>query len=103
MRVVSKVAMRGLRQRERMQKMAESKPVGIRIVPAKEEYRAVLKHPTGGGFPATGSKEWPDDRFTKRRLADGSVTHESSEARKADHHKGPPRQKPNEPPSNSAA
>jgi hypothetical protein len=79
MRVISKVALRGLRQRERVQKLAEAAPAAVRVVPAKEEYRAVLKHPNGGGFPATGSAEWPDDRFTKRRLADGSVTRETAE------------------------
>jgi hypothetical protein len=85
MRVVSKVALRGLRQRERVQKLAEAAPAGVRVVPAKEEYRAVLKHPNGGGFPETGSAEWPDDRFTKRRLADGSVTREA--ARQAEQHR----------------
>jgi hypothetical protein len=76
MRVKSKVALRGLRHRERVAKMNEAAPTGIRVVPAKDEYRGVLKHPKAGGFPAEGSKEWPDDRFTKRRLADGSVTRE---------------------------
>jgi hypothetical protein len=75
MRVVSKVALRGLRHRERMQKLAEAAPVGVRVAP-QEKYRKVLKHPTRGGFPAEGSVEWPDDRFTRRRLADGSVTRE---------------------------
>ena len=78
MRVVSKVALRGLRQRERMQKLAEAAPAGVRVVPAKEEYRAVLKHPNSGNFPAEGGTEWPDDRFTKRRLADGSVLREGA-------------------------
>jgi hypothetical protein len=39
----------------------------------------VLKHPKGGGFPESGSAEWPDDRFTKRRIADGSVTREATD------------------------
>jgi hypothetical protein len=90
MRVVSKVALRGLRQRERMQKLAEAAPAGVRVVPAKEEYRAVLKHPNSGNFPAEGGTEWPDDRFTKRRLADGSVVREG-DARKAQRDEGPPR------------
>lgn len=76
MRVVSKVALRGLRQRERVQKLADASPVGVRVVPAKEEYRTVLKHPNSGGFPAQGGAEWTDDRFTKRRLADGSISRE---------------------------
>jgi hypothetical protein len=104
MRVVSKVALRGLRGRERAQKLAESAPAGIRVVP-QEKYRAVLKHPRAGGFPAEGSKEWPDDRFTRRRLADGSVMRES-DARKAEQRdKGPPPPKHHDKdnPSNSAA
>lgn len=103
MRVTSKVALRGLRHRERIAKLNEAAPTGIKVIPAKEEYRKVLKHPKGAAFPETGSATWPDDRFTKRRLADGSVAREPTEARKADHHKGPPRQKAPEPPSNSAA
>lgn len=81
MRVTSKVALRGLRHRERVQKLAEAAPSGVRVVPAKEEYRKVLKHPKGAAFPETGSVEWPDDRFTKRRLADGSVTREAEQMR----------------------
>jgi hypothetical protein len=98
MRVVSKVSLRGLRQHERMQKLAEAAPAGVRVVPAKEEYRAVLKHPTGGGFPAEGSKEWPDDRFTKRRIADGSVTREAAAPKGS-----PPRQRQQDKESSSAA
>ncbi|SIO49829.1 hypothetical protein SAMN05443247_06558 [Bradyrhizobium erythrophlei] len=96
MRVVSKVALRGKRQRERVQQLADAVPKGIRVVPAKEEYRAVLKHPHGSNFPAEGSAEWPDDRFTKRRLADGSVTREA-EPMRAD--KGPPRPRQDKDPS----
>jgi hypothetical protein len=100
MRVVSKVALRGLRGRERVQKLAEAAPSGIRVVP-QEKYRAVLKHPRAGGFPAEGGKEWPDDRFTKRRLADGSVIRETEAMRAS---KGPPpRPKHQDKDSNSAA
>jgi hypothetical protein len=76
MRVQSKVALRGKRHRERVALLSEAAPSGIRVVP-QEQYRSVLKHPKAGGFPAEGGKEWPDDRFTKRRLADGSVTREA--------------------------
>ena len=88
MRVKSKVALRGLRHRERVAKLNEAAPAGIRVVPAKDEYRAVLKHPKAGGFPAEGGKEWPDDRFTKRRLADGSVTREAKEMVEQHHDNG---------------
>jgi hypothetical protein len=101
MRVISKVALRGLRQRERVQKLADAAPAGVRVMPAKEEYRAVLKHPSGGNFPAQGAATWPDDRFTKRRLADGSVTREG-DARKAKHDEGP-RPKHHDKESSSAA
>lgn len=75
MRVTSKVALRGKRHNERVRLLNAAAPAGIRVVP-QEKYRAVLAHPKAGGFPAEGGKEWPDDRFTKRRLADGSVTRE---------------------------
>jgi hypothetical protein len=46
----------------------------VRVVPANEKLRAVLKHqPSGIGFRADGSAAWPNDRFTQRRLRDGSV------------------------------
>jgi hypothetical protein len=58
--------------REERRKAANPSIPGVRVVPAKEEYRA-LKHPTGIAFQATGSTEWPNDRFTQRRLGDGSI------------------------------
>lgn len=101
MRVHSKVALRGLRHHERVAKLNEAAPTGIRVVPAKEEYRAVLKHPKGTAFPETGSVEWPDDRFTKRRLADGSVTREAT--KQVEHNKAPPRPRQQDKDSNDAA
>jgi hypothetical protein len=46
----------------------------VRVVPKDEDIRMFIKHPSGGGFPESGSAEWPLDRFTRRRLMDGSVT-----------------------------
>jgi hypothetical protein len=46
----------------------------VRVNPRDEDLRRVLKHPSGIAFPATGSVEWPNDRFTRKRIADGSVT-----------------------------
>jgi hypothetical protein len=97
MRVVSKVALKGLRQRERIERLAQQAPAGVRVVP-QEKYRAVLKHPRAGGFPAEGGKEWPNDRFTRRRIADGSITKETEQMRaeakkKPDHYKPPPQGK----------
>jgi len=74
---VSKASLRGLRSKQRLEKMRANAPAGVRVVPATDDYRKVLKHPARGGFPESGSAEWPNDRFTKRRLADGSVTREA--------------------------
>jgi hypothetical protein len=52
------------------------KPVqvpGIRVVPRDEQMRKLLVHPKGIRFRPTGSIEWPNDRFTQRRIADGSI------------------------------
>jgi hypothetical protein len=35
--------------------------------------RRLLAHPQAGKFRSQGSIEWPDDQYTRRRLADGSV------------------------------
>jgi hypothetical protein len=47
--------------------------VRVRVEPTSEELRHVLKHPNGMAFRAQGSVEWPFDRFTQRRLQDGSI------------------------------
>ena len=60
----------------------------VRVVP-EEKYRHVLKHPGSTvGFRATGGAEWPNDRFTQRRLRDGSVKLE--EAKRAAKPEGQP-------------
>jgi hypothetical protein len=47
----------------------------VRVLPANAEMRRLLKHQPGGiGFRAEGSVEWPLDNFTRRCLADGSIT-----------------------------
>jgi hypothetical protein len=65
---------RGQHRKARM--AAAHKPrTGIRVTAANDDFRRVLKHPSGIGFPqGGGSVEWPDDRFTRRRIRDGSVT-----------------------------
>ena len=45
----------------------------VRIEPANDDVRRVLKHPKGRRFPDEGAALWPDDTFTRRRLRDGSV------------------------------
>jgi hypothetical protein len=77
--VLSQVSLRGKRQRERMEKIRAAKPIGgIRVVPTDEKYRKILKHPNGMAFRAEGSVEWPNDRFTKRRIAEGVVKAEGA-------------------------
>jgi hypothetical protein len=45
----------------------------VRVEPVDEAHRHVLRHPNGPAFRAEGSAEWPLDRFTHRRLRDGSI------------------------------
>ena len=52
---------------------AVNKIPGLRVVPVREDLRAILKHPNGMRFRPEGSVEWPDDRFTRRRIADGDI------------------------------
>jgi hypothetical protein len=52
----------------------------VRVLPRDETIRKHIVHwPTGIAFPATGSVEWPNDRFTQRRVRDGDVTIEEAE------------------------
>src|SRR3954451_16673660 len=46
----------------------------VRVTPRDDSVRAAMKHPSGLGFAQSGSVEWPLDRFTRRRLADGAIT-----------------------------
>jgi hypothetical protein len=47
----------------------------VRVLPRDDIIRRDIVHwPTGIRFPATGSVEWPNDRFTQRRIRDGDVT-----------------------------
>jgi hypothetical protein len=45
----------------------------VRVEPTQDDYRAVLKHPNGTRFRESGSVEWPMDRFTQRRINEGSI------------------------------
>lgn len=46
----------------------------VHVVPTDEKHRAVLKHlPSGIAFRKEGGALWPNDKFTQRRLRDGSV------------------------------
>lgn len=64
----------------RLQAIREAKGVNtVRVRPAREEHRQLLKHPSGGGFRSSGSVEWPNNTFTKRRIRDGDVIVEDRE------------------------
>jgi hypothetical protein len=67
---------RGQRMRQRMERLRAATRPGIRVVPSNEKMRRLLRHPHAGGFRAEGAADWPNDRFTKRRLADGSIKRE---------------------------
>lgn len=52
---------------------AAAKRMRVRVEPTNEDNRHILTHPNGMAFRKTGSVEWPMDRFTQRRLRDGSI------------------------------
>jgi hypothetical protein len=80
--------LRGQRAQERRERVA--RPPGIRVLPRDDKVRKYIKHvPTGIGFRETGSVEWPNDRFTQKRLRDGTVTR-ADEAQKAEPAKAEP-------------
>jgi hypothetical protein len=74
---VSKASLRGLRMNDRIKKMREEaakvqRPT-VKVTPKDDTMRRLLRHPRAGGFRKDGSAEWPDDRFTRRRIRDGDV------------------------------
>jgi hypothetical protein len=72
--VTTKVSTPSQRMRERVARINKQKTrPGIRVEPANDDMRRLLKHPRAGGFRSEGSMEWPDDTFTHRRLRDGDV------------------------------
>jgi len=52
----------------------------VRVVPRDDDLRLFLKHPSGVSFPESGSAEWPLDKFTNRRIAEGAVSIEGNGA-----------------------
>lgn len=61
-----------IKQRQARVQVPGHRP-GIVVEPANDDMRRLLKHPRGIKFRSEGSIEWPDDQFTRRRIADGSV------------------------------
>jgi len=45
----------------------------MKVWPATDDLRKVLRHPVGGPFEATGGKDWPEDTYTFRRLREGAL------------------------------
>jgi hypothetical protein len=59
---------------ERLRLIAEARRIPrVRVEPTSEEFRRAIRHPSGMRFRPEGSVEWPNDRFTQRRVAEGSV------------------------------
>jgi len=55
----------------------------VRVIPANEELRRILKHPNGMPFRSEGSVEWPLDKFTQRRLREGAIKLAEGEKKEA--------------------
>ncbi|HEY2678640.1 MAG TPA: hypothetical protein VGI65_16835 [Steroidobacteraceae bacterium] len=68
-------ATRNTAKQARLQAIRKSKEIPrVHVLPANEDIRRVLKHPRGMAFRSTGPVDWPLDKYTQRRIADGSVT-----------------------------
>ena len=69
-----RAAIREARQRRLRLVKGDANAV-VKVYAASEPMRAVLRHPNGTRFRSTLDQgvEWPNDSFTKRRIADGSV------------------------------
>jgi hypothetical protein len=59
----------------------------VRVVPTSDALRRVLTHPSGCKLRATGSTEWPMDKFTARRLAEGAIKIEDEKEDKKEDNK----------------
>jgi len=54
-------------------------PLRVAPAPGKEYLRGSFKHPNGVRLRREGSVEWPNDRFTQRRIADGDIVEVKNE------------------------
>jgi hypothetical protein len=67
-----------LRQ-QKVKRISQQVPL-VRILPATDSMRRMLKHPDAATqFGKTGSVEWPMDQFTQRRLREGAIRLEDDE------------------------
>jgi len=81
----------GNRRYDRLERLRANRPTAVvRVVPGEvfgyteEDIRRVLRHPRGMAFRPEGSIEWPDDAFTRRRLAEGAVKLAEDESSEGD-------------------
>ena len=76
-----RTAIREARQR-RLRLVSAGKATTIKVYAANEAMRSALRHSNGTRFRAELDQpvEWPDDSFTHRRIADGSVRTEAPAA-----------------------
>jgi hypothetical protein len=67
-------AIRAAREQRRLRVIkSQGGPTTVKVYAANDEIRDLLKHATGVRFREDGSAEWPNDSFTARRIAEGSV------------------------------
>jgi hypothetical protein len=63
-------------RKRRLRLIAGDRPTSVKVFAANETLREVLRHPSGGlrfRDDISQGVEWPNDSFTARRIADGSV------------------------------
>ncbi len=69
---------RGKKAKDRLAKVAAGRPNNmVRVVPRDADMRRLLEHPKAGPFRGDGGADWPHDKYTTRRLAEGSIKLES--------------------------
>ena len=66
------------RERRRLRVVSGSRPPTVKVWAANEALQDVMRHPSGVRFRDSLDEpvEWPNDSFTQRRIADGSVSTE---------------------------
>ena len=73
-----RTAIREARQR-RLRLVAGDRPATLKVFAANDTMRDVLRHGGNGArFRDDGSADWPNDSFTARRIAEGSVRTDSA-------------------------
>lgn len=91
-------ATRNAQKQARFKKIAEGQALPrVRVLPANEDVRRVLRHPRGMKFRSVGSVEWPLDKFTGRMLRDGAITLEEKHESHRDELRGSPPPSPKAP------